>query len=507
MSGTGIMLPFVLTFAMALLAGLAFTPGVRRVALRWGMVDRPDQHRKLHGGEIPLAGGVAVLLAASVAVATMLATPAFRSVSDPGQHAFLHGLAVSAVFLCGVGLLDDRWHLRGRQKLLGQIAACLVLVAFGVRIDAVELLGGRIELGLLAVPCTLFWLLGAINALNLMDGIDGLAASLGLVLCLALGTLAWMGGCKLDALIAMAAAGALAAFLRFNFPPAKIFLGDAGSMLIGLVAGGLAVRTFQSASGSLAVSAAGAAWAIPAFDVGMAILRRKLTGRSLFAADRCHLHHTLLRRGFSYRKTTLWITALEATTACAAVGSMYHQNEMLAVAGTLSVIGTMIATGFFGHAECTLLARRLKALAVSLWPHLRAAARHEPVLQARLQGTHSWEDLWETVADVADDFDLHSVQLNVNLPALHEEYHANWIRRPMPPEQDLFTCEFPLTAHNVVAGRLRITGVCPHASLSGWMVELCRGLRPVELHLAQLVDEARGRNHPAVPAPPQHATA
>ena len=140
----------------------------------------------------------------------------------------LLGLLAGGLMICAVGVADDFGLLRGRHKLMGQLAAALVVVAFGVRVDRVALFGWQIDLGLTAVPFTLFFLLGAINSLNLLDGMDGLLSSVGLVLCLALGAMALLGGHMTAAWVALALAGALAGFLFYNFPPASVFLGDSG---------------------------------------------------------------------------------------------------------------------------------------------------------------------------------------------------------------------------------------------------------------------------------------
>src|SRR5262249_20696536 len=186
--------------------------------------------------------------------------------------------------------------LRGRYKLLGQVFAVGAVLAYGVRVEAVHLFAWRIELGWFAVPFTLFWLLGAINSLNLLDGMDGLLGTVGTIVSLAIAALAAVPGHWAEAAVAATLAGALLGFLRYNWPPATIFLGDAGSMLIGLVIGVLAIRCSLKGTATVALATPMALLIIPIFDTAAAIVRRKLTGRSIYSTDRAHLHHCLLRR-------------------------------------------------------------------------------------------------------------------------------------------------------------------------------------------------------------------
>src|SRR5437868_2212657 len=151
----------------------------------------------------------------------------------------------------------------------------------------------------MAVPVTLFLLLGAIGSLNLIDGMDGLLSTVGVLVSLAVAGMAVMGGHWLAACAAVALAGALLGFLRYNFPPATIFLGDSGSMLIGLVLGVLAIKSALKTPTTVALMAPAVLLTIPIFDTFAAILRRKLTGRSIYSTDRGHLHHCLLSRGLS----------------------------------------------------------------------------------------------------------------------------------------------------------------------------------------------------------------
>ena len=160
--------------------------------------------------------------------------------------------------------------------------------------------------------------------------------------------------------------------LYFNFPPATVFLGDAGSMLIGLVAGSLAIRCSLKGPATVALAGPLAVWAIPFFDTGVAILRRKLTGRSIYTTDRGHLHHCLLRRSQTSWHAVSWIAILCMATSAGALATSYFNNEFFAIVATLSVLFTLVASGVFGHAEFLLLFSHLRLMVGSLFEIGRA---------------------------------------------------------------------------------------------------------------------------------------
>ena len=461
---------------------------MRRLALALDVIDRPDSHRKLHAQDTPLGGGIVLLLASVVAVlGLMIFSPNWRA-NLLDNAWFLSGLLAGVVTICIIGTIDDRFGLRGRQKLIGQIVATAFLLLAGLRIDSFVVFGFNVELGLLAVPFTVFWMLGAVNALNLIDGVDGLATSVGTVLCLAIAGMSYPEH-PVEMMLALVIAGSLVGFLVFNSPPASIFLGDGGSMLIGLVVGALAIRSSLKGPAVVALTAPTAVMAIPIFDVGMAILRRKMTGRSIYSTDRGHLHHSLLRRGFSGRKTVVTISVLCLVTASAAVVSVHQDNESLAATTTLAVMGILIASRFFGHQEFLLVCRRAKNFVVSLIPGGQRRNANGQQLQTRLQGDQEWNALWETLTSFAERFDLNSIQLNVNIPAFHEEYHATWNRKGSPDSTELWRSDIPLVAHHVTVGRLRVTGACHTNSVCTWMGDLIAGLKPFESQMAELVGQ------------------
>lgn len=474
------------TFVLTAVVSLIGVPVFRMLALRVGLVDAPDGHRKLHDARVPVSGGVPVFLTCLLGVLVAILVPNRWAPALIADYQFLIALGLGSAIIVGVGLLDDSRGLRGRQKLAGQALAAGIIVAFGLRIEKIELLGSALELGVLAVPFTVFWLLGAINAFNLIDGVDGLATTLGLIISVGLAIMAVMFGHGAFAVVAIALAGSLTGFLVYNFPPARIFLGDAGSMLIGLLLGSLAIRCSLKGAATAALVVPTVIWTIPILDVAMAILRRKLTGKSLYSTDRGHLHHCLMARGLHGPRLLLGAGVLSAVAGAGALISMAMKNEYLALMSAGVVVAILVATRSFGHTELAMLARRVHRIAISLVPGLQDEKKAQ--VTAHLQGTGEWDGLWELLTEFAERFDIDLIELNVSLPAQGEEYHAKWSRKAGGAEESAWRSEIPLVVGNSMAGRLRVAGSPQgHDSICSWMGELITGLKPFEAQMVQLV--------------------
>lgn len=444
-------------FAISCGASLALTPLVRNLAFRWGLVDKPDGLRKLHAKPIPVAGGLIILPAAILGfLAALLLDPSFREVAAE-KSIFFVSVLCSSVAICVLGILDDATNLRGRHKLLGQILAIAFLLPTGLIIERVEIFQWSIELGPMAIPFTVFWLLGAINSLNLIDGMDGLLSTVGLITCMALAAMSLLLNQSGLPILALALAGALLGFLRYNFPPASIFLGDGGSMLIGLLIGVLAIHGSFKGPATIALALPLAVLAVPILDSSVAIVRRKLTGRSLYASDRGHLHHCLLRHGFSTRKALLVVALVTTATVSGGILSLAFKNELIALAATLLTLGILIITKLFGYAEMVLVNKYLAATAASfLQIKSTGPARR---IEIRWHGVASWEELFQQITETAEERGLQKVCLDINAPALQERYHARWDCVFQSVEvPDLWQVQVPLCLRGQVVGRLEMAG-------------------------------------------------
>jgi len=298
----------IAVLAVGAATGYAVTPLVVSLAWRLGAIDYPKE-RGVHTEPMPRWGGLAVYAAFLVAVAVAIAL-------NPGLAGpRLWGIVVGATIVVAVGALDDRFGLPARAKLASQVAAAIVLIAFGVRIDFLSrpFGGGIVYLPtILKWAVTIFWVAAVTNAVNLIDGLDGLAAGVSAIAALAVCGLAIMYPQPLPAVLAAAAAGAALGFLRHNFHPAKVFMGDSGAYCLGFVIASAAIVGAFKVAASLAIFVPLLVLAFPLFETTFSIARRARNGRPIHVADRDHLYHRMLARGLSQRAVVLIIYAISA---------------------------------------------------------------------------------------------------------------------------------------------------------------------------------------------------
>jgi UDP-GlcNAc:undecaprenyl-phosphate/decaprenyl-phosphate GlcNAc-1-phosphate transferase len=321
-----------LAFGAGALLALALTPALRDSALRWGWLDRPDGRRKLHAAAVPPVGGVAVLLALAGGFGLALLLPGVDwSAADRGNSA-LHLLAATAA-VAAVGLLDDIRSLRPVAKLLVQTAAGLYLYAHGYDVSVISNpLGQPFVLGALSLPLTVLWVVGLSNAFNLIDGLDGLAAGVGFFANSVVFIFAVLNERWEIALFSAALAGALLGFLRYNFSPASVFLGDSGSLSVGFVLAALSLRGSSKSSTAVAVVAPLLALGFPILDTALAMLRRLMAGRSILEADADHIHHRMLRLGLQPRQAVMMLYAVTALFGAIALLAMTGHADAVAFA-------------------------------------------------------------------------------------------------------------------------------------------------------------------------------
>jgi len=451
----GHLLVSILVIALlALLFGLATTFVLRSIAPAIGLMDNPDGRRKLQARPVAVVGGVSVFIAT---ILTLFSGAWFNiELSEAIRESVprLAWLGLSATMTICLGFLDDRFDLRARYKLFGQIFAVVVLIlGGGYLIQTVSLFGYTIEFGVFAVPVTILWFLAAMNAINLLDGMDGLLGTLGTIIVASLGFMAWYNDNIITAFMAATIVGALLGFLTFNRPPASVYMGDAGSMFLGLMIAAMSIQSSLKAP-AVAILAPVALLVLPFLDTGAAIVRRKLTGRGLAISDRGHLHHVLQKNGFSVRQSLLVVGGLGLIAAGGAIGSVAIANDFLAIAAAVAVVIILLVSGWFGVAETRLVTTRVRAVLNS------AITRSDSVeLEVRLQGTAQWEEVWTEITTRAIVLNLTSVHLDVNAPAWHEGYHRRWSMRSQPQDQlKNWRVELPLLGHGQVIGRLVVFG-------------------------------------------------
>jgi UDP-GlcNAc:undecaprenyl-phosphate GlcNAc-1-phosphate transferase len=317
---------YVMPFLLAMVVTMAWLPVFGRVAAKWRIIDHPGE-RKVHAVPIPRIGGVA--MAIGVLAAAIIVVP----LEAPDRY-FLIAAGVVALF----GGLDDRFDLDYRIKLLGQVlAAGIVIVGGDIQIHALTL-DDRVMLPeWVSIPLTLIFLVGITNAINLADGLDGLAGGTTFLSLCALAMLAYSGGQVSSAALALTFAGAVLGFLRFNTFPASVFMGDAGSQLLGFAVGVLSLRATQSGTSAVSAATPVLLLALPILDTLSVMVQRISEGRSPFSADKNHIHHKLLSFGFDHHEAVMVIYAIQADLFLIAYWMRYESD--------LAILG--VVTGFF----------------------------------------------------------------------------------------------------------------------------------------------------------------
>jgi UDP-GlcNAc:undecaprenyl-phosphate GlcNAc-1-phosphate transferase len=339
-------------------AALLLTPLVRAFALYVGAVDYPEA-RKLHSTPMPRLGGLSVLLAGCIAVMMTLGAGQLINGGTAIQLDAWRSLFPGMVIVLMIGIWDDIQPRPVWIKFLFQATAACMAISSGVRVEHISLLGGTgVDLGVLAFPLTFVWIVGITNAFNLVDGLDGLAAGLAMIAAGSLAIFFSLTGEMQNTLIGLVLFGSLLGFLRYNFNPARIFLGDSGSLVIGYTLSIMATRGSQKSVTTLAVIIPLLVFGIPIVDTLLSMTRRfiastqmfgasrgvlkerLLCARSMFEADKRHIHHRLLALGLSHRSAVLLLYSVAlglSSLALLSVLSKYRNAGII-------LIGTGVAT-------------------------------------------------------------------------------------------------------------------------------------------------------------------
>ena len=338
--------------AAVVVAGTAngvLTPLVTRLAHRFKWYDIPDS-RKLHTGLIPRIGGLALFLSLALGIGAGTAAMALLDIPRPGALSPLLAATAGVALIFAVGLFDDFVPLRARTKLLLQVAVATVIAAGGMRIDSIALpLLRRLQLGVAAIPVTVFWIVGMVNSVNLIDGRDGLAGGIAAFAAAGLAVVAMLQGHLLTAVVAIALFGAVCGFLLYNWPPASIFMGDSGSHLLGFSLAVLPLLDIGGAATLRTLMVPATLMLIPILDCGAAVLRRVRQRVSLGTADTDHIHFVLRDLGLSDHKILLAVYSVCGYLTTVAIAATVLLREaalylvFVAWAGVLLAYATLVA--------------------------------------------------------------------------------------------------------------------------------------------------------------------
>ncbi|EFI41759.1 MULTISPECIES: glycosyltransferase family 4 protein [Peptoniphilus] len=337
----------IMSFLFAMIISFVLTPLVIRLANRFGFIDIPKDSRRVHKKPMPLAGGVAMYVATVVSILTFV-----KCTKE------IIALIVGATIIVISGLIDDKKGLSPKMKIVFQLAAAITLVAANVKIEfftnPFSFGETVIFLEMLSIPITIFWIVGITNTVNLIDGLDGLAAGVSMICSISLMAIAYKFGYIEMSIIASIIAGSCLGFLPFNFNPAKIFMGDTGALFLGFVLSYISVEGIMKSAAALTIFVPVLILGVPVFDTTFAMIRRKLSGKSIVQADKGHLHHRLLALGLSQRQTVivLYIISLIFGILANIVADFNSKiGLMISILIVLAIILIATLTGMFKSKE------------------------------------------------------------------------------------------------------------------------------------------------------------
>jgi UDP-GlcNAc:undecaprenyl-phosphate GlcNAc-1-phosphate transferase len=365
---------------VSLVLSLILTPVIRYWSIRLGLVDRPDHRRKTHKVATPRTGGVAIMASYAGAYGLLLLLPLRAGgVIQENLGTVWRLLPAVAIVFC-TGLLDDWLSLKPWQKLLGELAAAVWAYSAGVRILGVT---GHATSPWVGFVLTVAWLILCANAFNLIDGIDGLATGVGVTATLTIFVAGMLHGDVTLGLATAPLAGCLLGFLRYNFNPASIFLGDSGSLVLGFLLGAYGVIWAQKAATMLGLAAPAMALALPLLEVALSIVRRFLRNEPIFLGDRGHIHHRLLDRGLTPRRVALLLYGAGTVGAVLSLLESVVQNRYSGLVILLFATAAWVGVHYLGYEEFEVAKRFLWAgLRPMLSAHVKLLALERSLLSA-----------------------------------------------------------------------------------------------------------------------------
>jgi UDP-GlcNAc:undecaprenyl-phosphate/decaprenyl-phosphate GlcNAc-1-phosphate transferase len=391
---------------VSFLVCLAITPVIRKILLRWGILDFPDGQRKLHPHIVARAGGLALAISYPVALGALMLLPSQASEFVKGHLGFAVTLLPAAGLVFMTGLLDDIVNLRPSQKLIGQFAGAVLAYMAGVRIVGFSetMFGPALSFAL-----TIAWLIVCTNAFNLIDGVDGLTAGAGCLAALTMLVAALLDGNLPLAVVTAPLAGSLLGMLKYNSNPASIFMGDCGSLTVGFLLGCFGVIWSQKSATMLGMAAPVIALGLPLLDMGLAILRRFLRLRPISSADRAHIHHRLLDRGFTPKRVTLLLYGISGIAASLSLLASFAKGRM---AGLVVLVFCACAWAGVHHLKYVEfeVARRV------LFQRFRRVLESEISVvnfQDRIAAANTLDECWEVIVRAAEEFGFAQVRLSI----------------------------------------------------------------------------------------------
>jgi UDP-GlcNAc:undecaprenyl-phosphate/decaprenyl-phosphate GlcNAc-1-phosphate transferase len=421
----------IVSFALS----LVLTPLFRNLALRLHLVDEPDHHRKIHKVPIPRMGGVAIIASAIGAYALLFVLKLNAGAIIWSGAPFALRLLPAVTVIFGVGLIDDIFQVQPLYKLLGQCGAAVLAWESGIHLSSI---GGHDLPATVSFVLTTLWIVACSNAINLIDGVDGLATGVGLFAVVTT-LIAAMFHHNVDlAFATIPLAGALLGFLRYNFSPASIFLGDCGSLTLGFLLGCYGVVWSEKSTTILSMIAPLMVLFVPLLDVSLAVVRRFLGGRPIFAADRGHIHHKLLSQGLAPWRVVVIIYGFCGLTSIAGLLLSATQNQYRSVIVIVVVLAALLGIQHLGYTEFGIAGKTLFGGGFyRLFDAQLSLAKFEQELAASI----TLEDTWALLCRESSSFGFSGIELSIDGETRLKRTNSCWHIR----------VDFPNRGHIILA--------------------------------------------------------
>lgn len=331
------MYKYIIPFLAAFILTFIQMPFTIKIAKKKGFLDVPKDERRVHKKPIPVGGGIAMVISVSILMVYFL----------PINKNLIMALIASLIIAIS-GLYDDKEGLSPKLKFLFQILAAVILIIGGMKIEfftnPFDSHDALLILNILSIPVTIFWVCGITNTINLIDGLDGLASGVSMICAISMFFITYKMGRYDVSLVCALVAGACLGFLPFNFNPAKIFMGDTGALYLGFMLSYISISGFLKQAAILMIFVPVLILGVPVFDTAFAMVRRKLSGKSMVEADKGHLHHRLLKMGLNQRQTVVILYSISAIFGILAnLISRFHSSIALVI--SIGVLLIIIATG------------------------------------------------------------------------------------------------------------------------------------------------------------------
>ena len=408
---------FILFF-IALFASLFLTPFVRTYAHKKGFLDDCAEARKIHKKPIPRIGGVALFVGFTLSVGALFFLRLLDVTAYPLAFSDISTIMGLSLCVCFVGLLDDVFNVQSKVKFFSQIGLAVVayLLGFKIHLVTIPFANQPISLGLLSLPVTILWFVGITNAFNLIDGIDGLSAGLGLIASFVILFVSASTNHFPVALLSAALAGSLLGFLRYNFHPATIFMGDSGSSFIGFMLAALSITGSQKSSTAIVIFIPFLVLAVPILDTVVSVLRRIIAREPIFQADREHIHHKLLDFGLKQNQIAFILYGVAALLGFYSLFFVTPTSRYIGYPLLIIFIFLLLSIQKIGYEEFRELFRLVTVGLRFQGRQLSGQVRLRKLLNGDQNHTHamSIEELFKQLKSLFKEYGFDSFQLCMN---------------------------------------------------------------------------------------------